>query len=341
MPILRRFAIATTLFLVFGLSSISQTKAAPIDDFGFFPEEPGIVNVVDDFLAFWDHARGMSLRRQRRAFVRMVENKHKDYFERAVYRGASDAERRIMLDNLLLRVPWQVGAIREFNKTAPDIVAQGLRDFRSRFPEYSQQKEIYIAPSLFRFDGSVRPVHNELGIPDTLCLGAELLSDYTPEQFQVVIVHELFHLYHFGFLMKDASPAQFRTAHMPLMIEGMAVAGTEAIYPYQHPSLYLHFSEEEVVAQQEVLTFTSDRFLRLIGDGALPEEYEPWFTRLIDDRIPPRAGYLLGYEVTKRVLATYTIEQMVRLTPAQLREHAEEQLLAMASDEIVLLAGGN
>jgi hypothetical protein len=271
----------------------------------------------------------------------MVENKHKDYFERAVYRDASEDDRRVMLDNLLLRVPWQIGAMREFNKRAPEIVAQSLRDFRSRFSEYYQQKDIYIAPSMFRFDGSVRPVNNESGIPDTLCLGAELLSDYTPEQLQIVIVHELFHLYHFSFLMKDASPAQFRTAHMPLMIEGMAVAGTEAIYPYQEPSLYLHFSDEEVATQQELLTFTSGQFLRLIGEGALPDEYEPWFTRLTDDTVPSRGGYLLGYEVTKRVLATYTIEQMVRLTPEQLREHAEEQLLAMAADQIVLIAGGN
>jgi hypothetical protein len=271
----------------------------------------------------------------------MVESKHKDYFERAVYRGASDEDRRVMLDNLLLRVPWQVGALREFNKTAPEIVAQAVRDFRSRFPEFYQYRDIYIAPSLFRFDGSVRPVHNEAGIPDTLCLGAELLSEYTPEQFQIVIVHEMFHLYHFSFLMKDASPAQFRTAHMPLMIEGMAVAGTEAIYPYQEPSLYLHFSEEEMAAQQDELTFSSERFLNLIGEAAPPEDYEPWFTRLTHDRIPPRGGYFLGYEVTKRVLATYTIEQMVRLTPAQLREHAEEQLFAMASDQVFLLAGGN
>ena len=134
MPILKKVAIATTLFLVFGLSSISQAKAAPSEELGFFLEQPRIVNVVDDFLTFWDHTRGMSLRRQRRAFVRMVENKHRDYFERAVYRGASEADRRIMLDNLLLRVPWHVGAIREFNKTAPDIVAQGLRDFSIPFP---------------------------------------------------------------------------------------------------------------------------------------------------------------------------------------------------------------
>jgi hypothetical protein len=46
---------------------------------------------------------------------------------------------------------------------------------------------------------------------------------------------------------------------------------------------------------------------------------------------------MLGYEVVKRVMSAYTIEQMVRMTPAELREHAEEQLATMASDGILLM----
>jgi hypothetical protein len=53
---------------------------------------------------------------------------------------------------------------------------------------------------------------------------------------------------------------------------------------------------------------------------------------------PARGGYLLGYEVAKRMMSTYWIEQMVRMTPAELREHAEEQLAAMANERILLMA---
>ena len=86
---------------------------------------------------------------------------------------------------------------------------------------------------------------------------------------------------------------------------------------------------------------SSRQFLKLLGDGAGPDQYETWFINTADPTIPQRGGYLLGYEVAKRLLATYTMEQMVRLTPAQLREHVEEQLLEMASDEIIVLASGN
>ena len=338
MSILRKVAIAIALFSVFGVSSL---YANPVRDAVWGLDEHKVVNVLDDLLVFWDQSKGMSLRRQRRAWIRMVENKHRDYFEKAVYRGADDSQRRVILDQFLLRIAWQIPAIRQFNQIAPELVEQGLLDFKSRFPEYSQERDIYIAPSMFMFDGSVRPVQNEERVPDTLCLGGDVLSDYSAEQFQMVIAHELFHLYHFGFLMRDASPAEFRTGHMPLIIEGMAVAGTEMIYPYLSTSTYLHFSDDELAAQQVDLMFSSRRFLALLADGSPPEQYESWFTNTADPTVPQRGGYLLGYEVAKRVLATYTMEQMVRLTPAQLREHVEEQLLEMSSDQIIVLASGN
>jgi hypothetical protein len=54
-----------------------------------------------------------------------------------------------------------------------------------------------------------------------------------------------------------------------------------------------------------------------------------------------RGGYLLGYEVAHRLLAMFTFEQVVRMTPVQLREHVEEQLAAMAADRVLLMAISN
>ena len=70
----------------------------------------------------------------------------------------------------------------------------------------------------------------------------------------------------------------------------------------------------------------------------MPERYEEWFTSAPGCETPLRGGYLLGYEVAKRVLAAFTLEQMVRMTPAQLREHAEEQLAAMSTDGVIMMA---
>jgi hypothetical protein len=302
-----------------------------------------VINIVDDFLAFWDQASDKPLRIQRRIWMRTVQSKHRDYFDRAVYRGAEPARRRAMLDEFLIRVPERVDAIRELNRTITDNLIVAFIHFRDfRFREYQQQHDVYIGLSFFGFDGAVRPVQNDQGIPDTLCLGAEVLAKYSPEQVRVTLIHEFFHLYHFGFLFQQpgVSSEAFRMPHIPLLIEGMAVAGAEQAYAGQQEMTYLHFDEDELAAQQRELSANAARFLDLIRSSSPPDQYERWFTQNYDEQIPSRGGYLLGYEVAKRMMSTYTIEQMVRMSPAELRAQAEEQLAAISGYRVLLMATG-
>lgn len=303
-----------------------------------------VINIVDDFLVFWDQAYDKTPGVQRRLWKRLVENKHRDYFDRAVYRTTDPKARRALLDEFLIRVPSQVEAIRQFNRSISDLGKSPLLEavifFKVRFREYQQQQDIYIGLSMFRFDGAVRPVRNDAGIPDTLCLGADVLSNYTREQTRIAIAHEFFHLYHFGFLFQQTQnlPSDFRAAHVPLMIEGMAAAGAEQVFPYQSRELYLHFDKEELAAQEQNVAQNAARFLDLIRWGAPPEQYESWFTKSHLGDVPSRGGYLLGYEATRRVMSAYTLEQMVRMTPAELRQYSEEALASMASEGVLLMA---
>lgn len=294
-----------------------------------------VVNVTDDVLRFWNIARGSSLPRARRLWSKVVESKHPDYFERAVYRNLDLEQRRALLDEFLLRLPACIESIKRFNAVGVDRIMDGLVAFKWRFPEYRQLTDVYLAVSLFRFDGSIRPVHNDNGIPDTLCLSAEVLAGYTNDQVRIAIVHELFHLYHFGFLFRQGPTITLVNPHTPLIVEGMAVAATEAVYPGRPPETYLHFSEHEFATQQEDLRKNSLSFLNLMLEGASPERYESWFS--VGPDAPPRGGYLLGYEVVKRLGATYSFQEMVRMTALQLREHAEEQLAAIAADRVLLM----
>ncbi len=332
--------ITLTVALVALLGNVPAAYARP--DWARFEqtllEGHKVVNVLDDFFLFWEQAKGKSPRRQRRLWQRMVESKHQDYFDRAVYRDASEEERRFLLDMFLARVPDQIDQLRDLNLRIKDIVVETLAHFKLRFQDYRQRTDIYIGLSLYRFDGSVRPVANAEGLPDTLCLGAEMLAAYPVEQLQVAVAHEFFHLYHFGYLFADPDRSELRTPHLPLIVEGMAVAGSEALFPYRPQTLYLHFSDEELARQQQELVGNCQQFLELIRDDAPPERYEQWFTNASLEELPPRGGYLLGYEVTKRLLAGLSLEEMVRMTPAQLREHVEEQLYVMSADNIFLLS---
>ena len=86
--------------------------------------------------------------------------------------------------------------------------------------------------------------------------------------------YEFFHLYHFGFLFQQTPslPSDFRAAYVPLMIEGMAAAGAEEVFPYQPRELYLHFDKEELAAQEQELAVSAGQFLDLVRWGAAPEK---------------------------------------------------------------------
>jgi uncharacterized protein YjaZ len=329
------FIVAITLLL--GASALARPQSSN-DQSDPLLDGHKIVNVVDDFLIFWEQAKGKKLRTQRRLWNRLVENKHHDYFERAVYNNATFEERRIMLNQFLMQIPAKINALREFNKTAVSEIHTAMMNFKARFPEYRQQRDIYLGLSLSLFDGSVRPVQNYEGIPDTLCLGADVLAEYSFGQTQIAMVHEFFHLYHFNFLFENPSLAQIRTAHIPLLVEGLAVAGVEAVYPYEPETAYLHYSDKELTAQKENLAANSRKFLEILKEGALPEKYEQWFTGMPSEEVPHRGGYLLGYEVAHRMLMMFSFEEIVRMTPVELREHVEEQLAALAADRVLLMA---
>ena len=346
MASVKRIILAAGVILFFTQSPLANTKPVSYQSIleRLLDNQP-VVNIVDDFLVFWDLAKDRTPGAQRRLWKRMVESKHQDYFDRAVYRTADPEIRQGMLEEFLIRVPDRVEAIREFNRLIADLPTSPLVEtvilFKSSFREYRHQGAMYIGLSMFRFDGAVRPVNNDEGIPDTLCLGAEVLAGYTREQIRIAITHEFFHLYHFGFLFEDAdemSPDEFWTPHLPLMIEGMAAVGTQEVLPFESLETYLHFEKEELTAQEQELSDNAGKYIELIRENAPPDEYQQWFTQTHMGDAPPRGGYLLGYEVAKRLLAMYRIDQMVRMTPAELREHAEEQLAAMANERILLMS---
>jgi hypothetical protein len=354
MASLKRAIIAFGVVLFFAQSPLAQTEPSSVPEnqplsyksvFERLLDNQRVINIVDDFLLFWDEAKDEPLRTQRRLWRRMVESKHRDYFDRAVYRTKDPIVRREMLNDFLVRVPSQVDAIRQFNRSITDLATSPLLEsyilFKARFREYKQQGDLYIGLSMYRFDGAVRPVQNDEGEPDTLCLGAEVLSGYSREQICVALVHEFFHLYHFSFLFKDIDEiptAEFLTAHIPLMVEGMAVAAAEEVFPSHSREVYLHFDSGELTAQERDLPVNAIEFLRLIREDAPPPVYQEWFTHAHLGDVPPRGGYLLGYEVVKRVMSTYGMEQMLRMSPAELREHAEEQLAALGNERLLLMA---
>src|ERR1700687_2020210 len=134
----KRIIIAVGVILVSTQSPLAQTRSLTYQSvLERLLDNQHVINVVDDFLIFWDQAKDKTPNTQRRLWKRLVENKHRDYFDRAVYRTTDPIVRRTMLDEFLIRVPSQVEAIREFNRSISDVGTSPLIEavifFKVRF----------------------------------------------------------------------------------------------------------------------------------------------------------------------------------------------------------------
>src|SRR5215510_4562901 len=121
MSSLNRLFFALVALLLFSASVASRPPQPPAQADPLLDGHK-VVNIVDDFLIFWEQAKGKPLRAQRPLFARLVEAKHHDYFERAVYRNAPAAERRALLNQFLAQIPAHVGALKQFNRTIDDEI---------------------------------------------------------------------------------------------------------------------------------------------------------------------------------------------------------------------------
>lgn len=311
-----------------------------------------IINLLPDVIAFSKTASGLKPSKQRILWTRTVENRYRDYFERAVYRGADADTRREMLDSFLAQLPDRIPAIQKFSTQAGELIVDSMIDFKARFPNYIQQRDIYVGVSFFGFDGTIKPVSNELGVPDTLCIGSEVAAGYSTDQLKIALVHELFHLYHFNYLFAGVYKSyglgmvydqevmnRLVAAYIPLMVEGMAVAASEQIYPGRPLTMYLHFSSEQLSSEQDEIVQSAQDFLSMIKMGALPYQYDRWFNGAYDG-IPKRGGYLLGYDAVKQSMQVTGLETLARMSPQQLGEEAVAQLSTMIGDKVILMAAG-
>ena len=198
--------------------------------------------------------------------------------------------------------------------------------FCARFPDFNRsQAEIYLMLSLFRFDGKI-PHDN----PRALFLGLDGLAKFhgASVPLDVILSHELFHLYHF---QVNPLPAAIETIPLYRLIwqEGLAT--------YASASLNSKATMADVLLDP-----------RLARDGP---KYEPAVARALvtqlestDDEatarylsyrrgseIPSRMGYLIGYNIVARLAPTRSLTELARLRGQRLLSLMREQVRSLAA----------
>lgn len=256
-------------------------------------------------------------------FAQLIIQPHPEIYGKPQVFNTDLATLERYLDGLGPYLPAIEHIHRRFEEQRTSIQAK----FLNAFPDFDTARtRVYLMLSLFRFDGKI-PHDN----PRMLLLGLDGLAKFhgADARLPVILSHELFHLYHFQVNPLPRDPDQVELYRL-IWQEGLATYVSQVLNP--------DASLADVLLDPR-LAVEGPRFIPQSAHGLLNqlESTDDATTALYlsyhrGGQIPARMGYLIGYEIARKMAATHRIAELARL-----RGHA---LLSLVRQEMQSLATG-
>jgi hypothetical protein len=288
------------------------------------PEIYRIVDLTDDFTAFYDRTEGMETAARVAAFKQEFNALFPGFYDTARMEGRTTPEQ---YDARIARALEVFPRLRErYEATTAGFdasIAPARESFLAAFPDMQPVGDIYFVHSIGEMDGGTREI-NGVTYP---IFGADVMAQiYEPGGTTPFFQHELFHFYHRAFFT-DCEPLW-----CSLWREGLATYVSEQLNPG---------------ADDLALLLTLPRPIRPEVDANLPhavceltarldseavEDYAPFFWGSENiEGLPPRSGYYLGYLVAKEAGRTRSMQELAHLTPDQVRPIVDAALAQLAT----------
>ncbi len=277
-----------------------------------------IVNLKAPFSEWWNQARGKPASEAMGLFDRMVYRIASQAFDSLVFDRSMDPEwenkKGKRLEKFIGNLPEGIDRGLANFDPVEETVRKNLSEFRRVFPDADLGFDIYVLPSLGRFDAKVSVLPD--GLP-VMGFGVDVLAgvDRNP---RVLIAHEVFHVLNLiesglseDWLMKNGTLAH------ALWMEGLATLASGRVTGNSSDSELL-FDVGLGNLSSEKVRLLAGKFLEVSGSGMADEKnqktYEKWFSAGSKDReIPCRAGYRLGLEVARAAEKDIPLEKIAAM----------------------------
>jgi hypothetical protein len=216
----------------------------------------------------------------------------------------------------------------------PSRFDQAWRRFRKLAPDLKVGGQIYLLPApRIAIGGAVRPLKGM----DLVVFGAEEIATTlsTPTAFNVLVHHELTHLYH------QQVNAEMRAMIAEVYLPPYAVAGAklyqvlrlEGLAVYTSKLLNPNAPDEEVLLSEHVVAAVKARWpalgidIRHHLDSSRKGDIDRYlFDSGSSKELPRRAGYFVGMLIAQRLAKDYSYAQLCRLAGTKLRQEIERAL---------------
>jgi hypothetical protein len=246
------------------------------------------------------------------------------------------------LESMIRVLKRQSDQLERVDAEFPERFDKAWRGFAEHAPDLKAGALVFLLPApRSAVGGSVRP----LGEKDAVILGSEeiALAMKSKTGFDVLVQHELTHLYH-----QQVNPEMRQMVaevYMPPFAEGRAklyqVMWLEGLAVYTSKLLNPTAPDREVLVSDSLATAVKARWPRLGAelrkhlDSTKKADIDAFhFTPDRARSIPPRTGYYVGMLVARQLAKKYTFPQLARLAGPQLRTEIEQALLELEKTEI-------
>lgn len=287
-------------------------------------------SITRSFAAFWSAAEGKPFLQQEEAWGHDIEAPRRDIYDAVVWEKQHDpywqARRQIWLRARFARYPALAAGIPAEVQALQEAIAKQSIRFKALFPAADSHPPIVIllAPNFDAKSGVLAD-----GKPVLAFAADSLLMEHA--QLDIVVPHELFHLYHAqhaGIRNDGVMPDAELT--LPLFEEGLATYVSGELSP-GHTDGQLLLGDELGALPASRLPDIARRFLADAHgkaiDPAHPELFKRWFNaapRPYQQGLPNRSGYWLGLQVIRYLRQTHTLAQITAWSP----EQAQMQVMA-------------
>jgi hypothetical protein len=257
-------------------------------------------------------------------FARTEIRPHPEIYDRPEVFKTDIGSLEQYLDGLNAYLP----AIEHIHQRFEEQRASIQTKFLNAFPDFDVSRaRVYLMLSLFRFDGKI-PHDN----PRMLLLGLDGLAKFHGAEapLPVILSHELFHVYHF---QVNPLPTDIDEIQLYRLIwqEGLATYVSQMLNPdasLANVLLDARLAEE------------GPKFVPMVAHSLLPEleSTDDATTALYlsyrrGGLIPARMGYLIGYEIAKRVAAIHPVTELARLRGWSLQVLVRREMQFLATGE--------
>jgi hypothetical protein len=287
------------------------------------PPDYRLVDLSDEFSAFYDRTEGMAPDARVAAFKAEIIPLFPEFYGRARFEQMRDEQFDRRIARAIERFPETREAYVSKAAQFEALLTPAFASFRTAFPDVRPVGDIYLINSLGEMDGGTRTFNNRV----YLIFGADVLARSHPyANEEPFFHHELFHTYH------DDYFSDCGAVWCALWIEGLAVHVAKTLNEDATDAQLLLTVPEPIPAAVDANLQEAVCEARARLDSREESDLRALFSfQRLNERLPPRFGYYIGYLAAREAGRTRSVQELARLSQADVRPVLEAALAALAT----------